>query len=160
MITIECSTGELVQFAFDSFSQIDLSSAELHRAILNDKDLSNSLFVKTNFRGAEFQNSILYNSNLIEARLMVARFDNACLKKCDLKNAFLNGAVFKGANLESSDLTGANVFSSDFSQAVLLNSIMLCESIETAIFLGAKYNKYTKWPNNFNPKLFGAILID
>lgn len=37
---------------------------------------------------------------------------------------------------------------------------MLCERINEALFEGAYFDVYTKWPEGFDPISKGAILVD
>jgi uncharacterized protein YjbI with pentapeptide repeats len=59
----------------------------------------------------------------------------ANLRNANLSYANLNGALLVGADLKSADLTGADLKE-------------------------AKYNSYTKWPEDFDPEAAGAEQVD
>ena len=54
-------------------------------------------------------------------------------------------ACLKGVNLEGADLCGANLEYAD---------------LEDACIQSSKYDSCTIWPENFDPKKAGAILVD
>ena len=70
---------------------------------------------------------------------------NASLQATTLIGANLMDAYLVGTHLEEADLRGANLEGADLLGAYLG---------------GATYDKNTVWPDGFNPKEAGAILVN
>lgn len=74
-----------------------------------------------------------------------AQLGNSNLSGANLRATYLQDANFQGADLSYADLRAARLGGADFTGANLL---------------GAKYSNSTVWPDDFDPKAAGAILID
>jgi len=100
-------------------SEVDLRTAKLQYAELDEVDLRNS-----NLIGSIFENAILRKAILIEARLQGANLSGANLSNADLSYASLDDAILSNAvlrdanlmyarlirtNLESSNITGCKI---------------------------------------------------
>lgn len=77
-----------------------LTDANLEHMTLVGANLRKALFIRVNFRGAIFQNTILQGTNLRESKFA----------KCS----------FEGANLMGADLKGSKIGDSDFRKAINL----------------------------------------
>ena len=77
------------------------------------------------------------------------------LSGADLSESNLREADLSGANLQSANLTDAKLWSSDLSETNLQFA-----NLSGVKLSGAKYTNSTRWPDGFDPKASGAILID
>lgn len=155
---IEFLTDDTLELPFNSLRGVSLDGLNLHRAILENMDLQETTFIKTNLRGALVANSNLDNCNLSDACLITAYFMNSSLTKANLNNCKATGCRFNGANLSKANLTGVDIFAADFSNSNLCGAIMMCERIEFAIFKDAIYSDATIWPIGFDPISAGCVL--
>ncbi len=87
----------------------------------------------------------LYGANMIGFH-----FKNACLTNACLDNSDFRGAKMDNVNLSKASLKKAILRDADFENADL-TGISLSEAL---------YDNRTKWPENFNPKDYGAINCD
>jgi len=110
----------------------------LHNIDFQKSRLVNVWWKRIDARYVDFFEADLCKAGLAEAFLMNAVFFQSSLEECVLRKANLEGANLRNSNLKGADLSGAN-----------LSGTML---------EGAKYNSKTKWPQNFDPKIMGAIL--
>ncbi len=67
-----------------------------------------------------------------------------------LASADLSGAKLNHADLRTADLRGANLWAVSLTKADLSEAFLIL----------AKYNSLTKWPDGFDPRAAGAILVD
>lgn len=122
----------------------------------------------------------LYDSKLIQGNdpvvsLVDAEFISVVLSMLNLSEANLSGAVLSGAFCYRTDFSGANLsnvrfieakliettlFQANLTDAALMSANLNKSNLTGAVLTGAKYDVKTKWPNDFNPKSVGAILID
>lgn len=65
-----------------------------------------------------------------------------------------------GLNFENSDLRGANLQDADLSNSDLSGADLSGASLDRANLRGVKYTKATVWPDRFDPKTAGAMLVD
>ena len=82
---------------------------------------------------------------LVGADLSIANLNMADLSGAHLINAHMGGINFFMVNLRGSELSMTDLSNSDLSMADLM---------------GAKYNKYTQWPDGFDPVKAGAVLTE
>jgi hypothetical protein len=108
------------------------ASSEIARLSLTD--LRRSRMWGLNFDHAHFG-----ISSLVRARLGDCSLVGADLGECDLRDADLSGADLTGAVLWGADLTGANV--------------------TNALLGGVKFDANTTWPEGFDPKAHGCVLV-
>lgn len=143
--------------------QADLRKANLSGANLKEADLSRSYLDEADLRRANLEGAKLSAASLWGTDLRGARYDSqtawpqgfnfqisgaigpgAEASRADLGGADLRGANLRGANLRSADLRGAELSGADLSGAHLRR---------------ARYTSDTKWPDNFDPRAAGAILV-
>jgi hypothetical protein len=105
-------------------------------AYLRGADLRGAYLRGAYLRGADLRGADLTGANLTEADLT-----EAYLRGVDLYGADLRGADLRGADLRGADLTGANLTGADLTEADLYVSRLD----------GAIVNKFTIWPDGFNP---------
>jgi hypothetical protein len=77
-------------------------------------DLSRSILVRSELRGAIFEGALLVSSNLQSVHLRRANLQGAVLRNAHLSGAILRdadlrGAGLRGVNLQGADLRGANL---------------------------------------------------
>lgn len=121
--------SEYIEWFSKSITNSDIlpmMSLNFSRANLKFMDLSN-----INFKRADLNGANLYGANLRGTNLYGTNLYEAVLHKADLAGANLHGADLRGA-----DLTETN-----------LHKIKICDDINLLI----KYNKETKFPNDFIP---------
>ena len=154
---IICLTDINVEIPFDSLIGVTLDGLNLHRALLEDTDLSNSTLSNIDFRVAflaqsNFTNCKFYKVSFITAYLMGAKLINVAMKECWARATNFESADLSFANLNGLDVSGAN-----FSNCNLKGTIMKCINIDLAEFTGAVYDGDTVWPDSFNPDNMGCI---
>ncbi|MCB0210162.1 MAG: pentapeptide repeat-containing protein [Anaerolineae bacterium] len=143
------------------FFQADLSGANLKGADLmlaNFKytKINNTTQLKTKWRLIwDIVNKDLKDRYLMGADLSFANLRGADLRNADLRGANLNGTDLTGANLRETNLNNAQLNDAKLRWTDLRESSLL-----TADLNGAKYDRWTRWPENFDPKKKGAILVE
>jgi len=105
-------------------------SPDVNPSTLRSFDLQGALLRDVYWRGVNLRHVDLFGADLQKASLRNADLRNAVLMEANLSGAVLAGAMLEGANLQSADLTGA------------------------------KYDKHTLWPENYDPKPTGAIEVN
>jgi hypothetical protein len=88
---------------------IDVSGANLSKAILGGSNLRNSNLSKTNLRGADLSRTILFSANLSGADLTDARLYSADLSFANLKDAKVTAEQLFGATLRNTTLPNGEV---------------------------------------------------
>lgn len=152
----------LIEIEIISKARLDLSKA----------DLSNVYF-SLGFTDLGFVN--LIEADLKRAFLVGAKLNGANLYLADLRGAFLGGTNLSGANLFSAQMEKADLRLADLSftncdfafldgadlrEAILTFANLHTASLDGAKFSGAKYNQFTKFPDDFDPKANGLELVD
>lgn len=112
---------------------------------LRGANLSGADLVGVNLHGA-----YLGHANLEHADLRMAYSRSANLSKANLSEAQLLGADLREADLSMADLYKADLRGANLIKADLLN----------ANLIGSKYNRFTKWPEGFDPSAHGAVLVE
>ena len=92
----------------------------------------------------------LSGANLTGANLQFITLRGSNLSRANLSGADLWKAGLHGANLSEADLSGANLI------LVHLNGA----NLSGANLQGATYTAFSKWPEGFDPKTAGAVLVD
>ncbi|SFS04573.1 Pentapeptide repeat-containing protein [Granulicella pectinivorans] len=101
-------------------------------------------------RGADFTGADMYWVMFFEADCEGAIFRNARFYGCDLKNVNFRGADLRGAILALDNLNGAtHLMGADLSGALL----------EGCNMTGTEYDKFTVFPEGFDPEAHGMILL-
>lgn len=139
--------------------------ANLQEAILANANLQGTQLWEVNLQGAFLYEADLQGADLILANLQGASLDGANLEGANLEGANLKGAYLYGTNLQRADLEfanleGANLEFANLKGADLTGADLSGAKIQRAKFQGARYTKDTIWPNDFDPKQTGAILVD
>jgi hypothetical protein len=101
-------------------------------------------------RGIELRGAHLGGIDLADASLVAADLRGADLGAADLREAVLCKADLSGSNLVGADLRGADLCGCDLSGA----------SLTRARLEGARYDVYTVWPEDLDPKAAGAVRAD
>lgn len=138
-----------------SLRAASLVSAKLSHAVLEEAnfeyaDMSAAEIRWANLRGAKALGVFLSGAKLIVSDLYGANLRDAHLGYADLRLANLSSTDLRGADLSESNLEGA-----DLTHAQLQNAFLW----ETKL-VNAKYSTHTQWPEGFDPKAAGAILVD
>lgn len=130
----------------------DLHEADLSRAVLNGAKMKFANLWKSNLSNAQLQERpILFHAELIEAILI-----NVDIFAGNLHGAKLQGADLRGATVIA-DVSRADLSNARLQRADLKGAEKLWDVVSLA---GATYDKKTKWPEDFDPKAAGAILVD
>lgn len=152
MITLKCTTGELVELHTTKLSGSDLRDLELHRLIARGQN-----FDSVNARGAKMRNAIVHHSSFVEANFEGSNLINLEAFACNFEAAVFNGARLVGAQLNWSRFPRATFVNADIGGATFQNC-WLCgadfscaERLEEADFTDAIYDDSTIWPANFAP---------
>ena len=160
-----------------------LPRANLQEADLEEADLRRAELREANLPGTRLAHSMLHQADLRQARLTGADLTQATLDAASLVEAKLDGAVLTGANLQSADLRSADLRGADLTGADLSNAILdqadlrgaslknarVCAAdlrgadLSTANLFradlhAARYDRHTRWPNEFSQDETGAIL--
>jgi uncharacterized protein YjbI with pentapeptide repeats len=124
--------------------EADLTGARLRDAILSEANLEGAMLCDADLDGADLQKAILL-ANLRGAYLRGANLSGAMLYGSDLKGAILNGAILREAILSAANLSGTDLSSADLTDVIME---------------GTEYTTETIWPEDFDPKEAGTILVD
>jgi uncharacterized protein YjbI with pentapeptide repeats len=125
-----------------------LCDAELSGADLQEADLSDADLTGTNLREANLRGAKLRNAELSGADLQGVDLSGADLRDANISNAKMSGAILVEANLIGADLSSADLSGADMSQAHLFEADLRV----------TKYDRYTRWPEGFDPVAAGAVL--
>ncbi|MEH1999988.1 MAG: pentapeptide repeat-containing protein [Nostoc sp.] len=140
------------------FSGVDLSSADLLIAEVEEYDPTQNVLSGINLSGANLTQSILSLVNLTGANLSGANLTQADLGGCDLSNANL-----RGANLEMADFTAVNLINADLRETRMLltrfdRADLTRANLSSALFQGVSGDDGTLFCNTIMPD--GAIIND
>lgn len=156
-------------------SQSSDFALEAARIIVNeewhkDGSLIGAKLRKANLKGVELfdanmEGAILPEAILEEATIRTANFNKAILWKAKLRKAHLYGTSFVGADLRSANLNGAmmvgtNLQSADLYDAILSEADLRGAKLDNAKLYKARYSRKTIWPEGFDYKAAGAILVE
>ncbi len=108
---------------------LDCSNLCFRNAGLKLADFTGSKLVKTDFRNAELNGTILIDvdlsgADLSNAKLLYAKMHHANLEGANLQGAVLTGAILVGANLKKANLLGANLQDANLEGVVFENTIL------------------------------------
>ena len=95
------------------------------------------------------------NVNLSNADLSEVDLSNATLYQADLTGANLSAATLNYTDLQEANLSGANM-----QETRLYGSDLREANLEGTDLSGAKYNKFTQFPEAFDPNAAGMELIE
>lgn len=119
--------------------KIQLPSANLSEADLHEADLSEGDLRSANLWGANLQGAILTEANL----------QGATLEKADLQGANLADADLSGGNLKEAKLQGARYTDENTTEEVCQKDLLIDKD----------YPCKTKFPQGFDPKAAGMVLL-
>ena len=123
-----------------NFNGVDLSGLNLSFTHLVRADLAGANLTEVDMSGADLTFADFRQANLSEAILIRANFSGA-----DLREAYLGGVDLFRADLIWTDLRGTDLSDADLQEANLR---------------AAKYDKHTKWPEDFDLLHAEAIRVD
>jgi YD repeat-containing protein len=159
MFVIECETGERIEVPGDTLVGINLSHANLHRAILDSLCMEGAQLEGADLRSASMKGTRLNRGNLQNARLMAVRAEGVCLSQADLRAAWLNGANLSCSDLRNASLLEADLFGANLSAAMLIGADLRCRRWDQAIWKGACADSTTRWPEGFDPLVHGLKFV-
>ena len=167
----------------DDFSNKDLTKMNFANKVFKDNstfedsDLTGVSFNKATVRNAVFVGADLTRANMYEADLTGADFRKAKVDKVSWAYATLVGVNWEGLDMSGTffyepNLRGANLRNlkgigkvtrgtfagADLRGANLSRLTPSADGTKTN-FSKAKYDKDTRWPEGFDPKEAGAILV-
>ena len=137
----------------------NLISVNIGYANLINADLWETDLAGANLMGANLQGANLVGANLQGAILVGANLTNAILVNADLTNAILVNADLINADLWYTNLTNAILVGAYLIDADLGHASLTSATLDGADLSGARYTAETLWPEGFDPKAAGAILV-
>lgn len=180
--TLAAADEEAKDFSGQDLQNRDLRNKDLAGANFEDADLTGAQLDDADLKGANLRGAYLRRASLSNADLIRADLTGADLREAVLDEAQLARTDLSGANLEGVDFRSVNVFfckfrganlrkskglamiqEADFSGADLRGANLLDLRIVAegeVTFTGAKYDRQTRWPKNFDVAASGAKLID
>ena len=141
-----------------------LEGAKLREAHLEGADLSEAHLRWANLREAQLQEALLALANLegadlTDANLERAFFFGAHLEGADLAEAHLERAGLGGANLKGAHLSGVNLEGAFLGGAHLEGATLRDARLEDADLEGAVADEHTHWPDAFDWRAAGVIVV-
>jgi uncharacterized protein YjbI with pentapeptide repeats len=131
----------------------------LHRVDLRNAHLNGASFVAVDFRNAYLMDAEAIGCDFSDASLVMADLQRAKLQK-SIFHCLLYYAHFEHTNLSGADFSGAAMKDTHFEDCDLRGAIMLAKNLDSAHFTGARFDRHTVWPKEFNPLEHGAIFIE
>ena len=144
----ENQVREIIRLSYESGSAPDLSG----------RDLSGLGLYKASLSGTDLSEADLTEINLSMADLRHANLSGATMNQAMLQGVDLRGANLRRANLFAAGLRGANLQGADLREAYLGEADLTHADLAGADLQGARYNSYTSWSVDFDPRAAGAIL--
>ncbi|MDJ0581233.1 pentapeptide repeat-containing protein [Crocosphaera sp.] len=135
----------------------ELQNANLFEAKLQNADLRSAKLQAADLGLAELQNANLFEAKLQNADLRSAKIQAAILGGANLQDAILEGANLQDANLTDANLTDANLTDANLTDANLSGAIYT--DSESKLRWCSNNDCSTTFPDNFDPKKAGMILI-
>ena len=127
--------------------------ADLAGANLRDANLRHAYLRYANLGGADLRVANLWEADLRDANLGYADLRDANLRGADLRGANLGYAYLRGANLGYAYLRGANLGGANLRGANLGGA-----NLRGANLRDAFANKFTRWPDGFDPAARGVTI--
>ena len=137
----------------------NLRGVKLADANLQKVKLAGTSLQEASFRWANLQGADLMFANLQRADLMFANLQEANVQGINLQEAKLAISTLEEANFEYASLQKANLDSSVLRKANLADANLLEADLTNADLRETKYSAGTRWPEGFDPKAAGAILV-
>lgn len=115
---------------------------------------------QVNLQNANMRGWYFYRTNLQEANLEGAVLSGADLSLTNLRAANLRQVeLINFAKLIKADLSNANLSEADLTDADSSGANLEKAILTGCILQDARFDEATKWPDSFDPKAAGAILI-
>ena len=120
-------------------SGVDLHEADLHKVNLSDSFLIGAIFAKANLDEAALSRADLRSADLHEARLRKARLARARLQQSNLENADLSKSILGGVDFSMAHLSGASFIDSDLHETDLREAVLRNAKLQGARLRGANF---------------------
>lgn len=120
-------------------SGVDLHEADLHKVNLSDSFLIGAIFAKANLDEAALSRADLRSADLHEARLRKARLARARLQQSNLENADLSKSILGGVDFSMARLSGASFIDSDLHETDLREAVLRNAKLQGARLRGANF---------------------
>lgn len=135
----------------------NLTGAELVGCPMTEADLT-----EATLDGADLRGAVLSEARLSGASLLRARFDRAILQGADLTEASLPGACLELADATRANFDGADLRESRLDGAILAGANLRGANLEGASLhkadlRGARYDRSTRFPENFDFQGLGLV---
>jgi len=182
-ILIDLSNSDLSKMKAEN---CNFWGANLQHANLQHAKIINCILSNVDLRGANLRNAILYNTELRGAKfdastvwptsfdhrasgvigpgvdlktlsLQLLSVEGMDLHACEFSEMDLTGCNFSACDLRNADFSKANLTSSFFCNADLRGANFFEAILSNVSLVGARYNKSTVWPHNFDYKRSGAF---
>jgi uncharacterized protein YjbI with pentapeptide repeats len=140
----------------------DLRAADLNGRFLSEADLSGANLREANLSGADLSKTDLSGANLGGADLSFANLFEAGIDdktQIDPKWKLVRDIVTDGAEGRT-DLSKADLSRANLSFVNLRGADLREVNLKEANLREAKYDNDTDWPDGFDPKAAGAILVE
>jgi uncharacterized protein YjbI with pentapeptide repeats len=164
--SVNLSRSNLINadLSYSNLSRANLSDANLRGAKLISSSLSEANLSRVNLQSAFLVKTDLAHASLDAADLSQSRLFDANLSYVNLRNANLSSSMLSGTNFSRTRLRGANfdnanLLSVDFSSADLSDIDLSRVNLRNVNLSGSIYNPVTKFPEGFEPKSAGMILL-
>lgn len=161
------------------FEGQDLSGRDFSKQILDDANFTDAVLTNARFGNSSLKNCNFQGATLRDTDLSYADLTGSDLRKSTGK-AFFHLTVLNKVDLSGVDLNGANTGEMKFREAKLrgtkgFNQIYGCDfymadlrgaDLSTAQLLDrtnfrkAQYDQVTRWPNGFEIKDLGLVLVE
>lgn len=139
-IALACLLGGNAALAACSTSPrvgVDWTKCEKTRLNLSGRNLSDGIFVYTDFDGTDLKNAMLVGADLHEADLTNARLEGADLSNANLNKTHGDRTNFRKAKLRGADLTKSEMARADFTEADFSGAMMVKIEMGRANLSGA-----------------------
>jgi len=101
----------------------------------------------------------LHEAGLIGEGIAVVKLNGADLRSANLESASLRNAHLASVDLAYANLSYANLDNGNLGNADLHGADLTEANLRDANLRDALYDKSTKWPERFDPKKAGAVLL-
>jgi hypothetical protein len=136
------------------YTKRDVLGEDDHKIRVKRMYVADVLALRTILGGAYLGGADLRGADLRGAYLGGAYLGGAYLYGAYLGGAYLGGAYLYGANLGGADLGGADLGGANLGGADLRGA-----DLRGAYLYGATYSQLTLWPEGFDVKASGAVLV-
>jgi BTB/POZ domain-containing protein KCTD9 len=158
LVNVDFTNANLIAANFEraNLNISKLENADFSMAKLTKSSLRGAHAKGANFRYAKMGKSDLRTANAQGANLSGADLENSTLVFADLRNAFILGTKLTNADLSYAKLSGA--FYSD--KETLPEVFEILKKLNFNYFGLDNYDRYTIFPNGFDPQKAGMLKIE